>query len=170
MTSHAWHPSRTLLAIAAILTAACGSDSGTSGGNTGNNVPCTITLSGARSGPLTCSDVSAVLTANDNETGFGLQGTSATDSLFVGIGFSGAPVVHTYTASDASPTITLITPIGAWTTTQNDGSMSLDITSVKQLDNGPDLIGYEVHGTLTLTMVEEVGAGSPGPVTVNVKF
>ena len=169
MTTHRWQFGCTLLAVAAFA-AACGSDT-TGNSDTGNNVPCTITMTGARSGPLTCSNVSAVLTASSNQTGFGLTGSSATDTLSVGIFINGAPTVHTYSGStDANPSITLITPVGAWTTTSNDGSLSLDITSVKQVDTGAGLTGYEVHGTLTLTMAAEVSDGSHGPVSVTATF
>jgi hypothetical protein len=160
---------RTVLILIAAL-GCSGSDTAT-GPNDNGQTGCTITLSGARSGPLTCSDLTAIRTDNNNMTGFGLKGTDAGDTLNVAIGFTGAPVARTYTSGvDASPVLLLVTATTIWTTSNADGNLSLTITSVKTVNSGAGLTKYEVHGTLTATMIAEVSNGSVPPVSVSATF
>jgi hypothetical protein len=163
-------PSSLLLAGAL----ACGgSDDATDPNNLGNgsSTACSITLSGGKSGPLTCSNFSAILTSNNDKTGIGMQGADAAgDTLDVALGFSGAPVVRTYATADLSPVLLLFTPKAAWTASPGNGSVALAITSVKMLTSGARLTSYEIHGTLAATLLVEAGEASTGPVTVAASF
>jgi hypothetical protein len=168
MTRH-W-TSRTIvaLAVAAALATGCGSD-GT--GPQDTSTMCTITLSGAVTGTPACGGVTADETTSDGNSSVGLDGTGAGDTLSVAVWFSGAPTVHTYRSGvDAHPTMLLTNGSAIWVTDDADGSLTLDITSVKSLDSGAGITSYEVHGSLTATMVAEVSNGSIGPVTVTVTF
>ena len=161
------------LALAASILAGCSSDSSTDPNGPGNPDSCTITMTGARSQPLACSGLSASAgqAGGDDNTLFGLQGTGSTDTLDVAIGLTGTPVVKTYTSgTDADPTVLLITPVGGWATGFGEGSLSLTFTSVKAKDAGAGRTTWEVHGTLTMTLAEETGGDSLGPVSVTVKF
>ena len=162
-----------VIVLAALL--GCGSaeatdPTGGTGGKAGSGT-CSITLSGGRSGSLTCSSLAAIRTDNNNKTGFGFKGVDATDTLTVAIGLTGAPVVRTYVSgADASPAMLLFNANTIWTTTPSDGSLTLTITSVKTLNSGAGLTSYEVHGTLTATMIAEVSNGSVAPVAVTATF
>jgi len=155
------------LALAAAAATACSKSSTAADQST----PCVITLGGAQTGNPACSNVAAVWTANNDQTAFGLQGSDAGDSLYVAVGFSGVPKVHAYISGvDASPTLTLIGNSTAWSNGPGNGGLTLTITSVRELNAGAGLAGYEVHGTLTATLNADVSDGSIGPVTLNVAF
>ncbi|HWH53887.1 MAG TPA: hypothetical protein VN651_20200 [Gemmatimonadaceae bacterium] len=150
---------------------ACGGSDATGPSNAANgpSTACSITLSGGKSGPLTCSNFAAILTANDNETEVGMQGADAAgDTLDVALGFPGAPTVRAYGTADLSPVLLLFSATDAWTAGPGNGTVSLTITSVKVLNSGAGLTSYEIHGTLAAT--PSVEAGSGGPVTVAATF
>lgn len=161
----------TLIFMATVVLSACGgSDAATDPSNNGQQTACAITFSGAVSGSLTCSKPSAILSASNNVTSFGMQGTDAGgDTLDVALFFSGAPVAHTYATADLSPVLLLLTQRGGWGVTPGFGTVSLTITSAKALDSGAGgLTGYEVHGTMSATVPS--GPGGAGPVTIAATF
>jgi hypothetical protein len=162
-------PRRTTVALALVAAAAMACSKSSTAAD--QPTPCVITLGGAQTGNPACSNLTAVWTASNNQTGFGLQGSDASDTLYVAVGFAGVPKVHAYISGvDASPSLTLVNSSTAWSNGPGNGALTLTISSVKPLNSGAGLAGYEVHGTLTATLNADVSDGSIGPVTLNVTF
>ena len=160
---------RTAVAFALVATAAMACSKSSTAAD--QSTPCVITLGGAQTGNPACSNLTATWTANDDKTAFGFEGSDASDTLYVAVGLTGAPAVHAYVSgTDASPALTLVNGSTAWSNGPGNGGLTLTISSVKTLNAGAGLAGYEVHGTLTATLNADVSDGSIGPVTLNVAF
>jgi len=164
------HLAALILGMAAAISA-CGSDTTDPGGNSNQNgaSSCTVTLSGAQTGSPACSKVSAVWTSNDNKGSFGLSAAGGSDTVNVAIGFAGEPRATIYTSgTGASAVMLVLGGTGAWENSPA-ASWSLTLSSVSTTNSGAGLKGYQVHGTLTATLLSIVGT-STAPVTVTATF
>lgn len=165
-----------VLAIAGTL--GCGSKDSTSPVlNTGNNIPCNITISGAQTGSGTCAEVITVWASASN--------TGAVSMLFTGsptlnaaVSFTGEPSAKTYKDTDTGAESALIVQSGvtsAWAATvggvnQHLGSYTLTLTSVGTAVTVATGKTYTAHGTLDVTAPAVAGTGSTGTVTVHITF
>ncbi|MGH7592615.1 MAG: hypothetical protein ACRELE_01985 [Gemmatimonadales bacterium] len=159
-----------LLAIAAAMTTACGSNSTGNNGDNNNGTPtCTVTLSGAQTGSPACTTGTALLDKSENLTALGFDG-SGTPTVSAHVKIPGPAATGTYPASSSSIGIIDVTSgTSLWGTDGNFGTYTLTVTSVSQLSDGPTLTEYRTHGTLTATLPPISGAAT-GNVTMTITF
>jgi hypothetical protein len=160
-----------LLAVAAALTSACGSDStGTNGDNNNNETPtCTVVLSGAQTGSPACTGY-ATLAKGENDTEWGFDG-SATPGISAHVKISGPAATGSYTVNQGSfGTVTVTNGTSTWGTDGNTGTYTLTVTSVSQQSDSQTLTQYLTHGTLTATLPPLPGTTATGNVTMTITF
>ncbi|HZX93384.1 MAG TPA: hypothetical protein VFE90_02635 [Myxococcales bacterium] len=170
-----------VLAIAVLAATGCGAAADLLNGQ-GN---CTAAVTGAVALP----NVSCIASAgtDSNGSGNGAVAFNFTNpsgyQLVVGVGFSGAPAVKTYSNTDsgAKSGVEVIQNGSAQTWAAlagqpgaNQGSYTLSITSlgsqVNNPDGGPGSVFLTVHGTLNATLPAITGTGASGTATMTATF
>ena len=164
-----------LLAFALPLIWACGGSDGTGPGGGGGN--CSITLTGAQSTSLDCSQPLAAWTSADDLTDFGFTVTTGSPTVVVSISFPGRPSTRSYNNTDTGAAAALAVDAGGpgWQAgiaeaSPNIGSYTLTISSLSTLSSASDGIVYQAHGTLTATLEPDATSGASGTVTLNASF
>jgi hypothetical protein len=135
---------------------------------------CSGSVSGAVHATYTCALVMAVLDKSTNVGAFTVN-LNGTPPVAIGISFPGAPVVKTYTNTDAGAVggISILSGKSAWMAAvgkkPTQGSYSLKLTSVTAGSTmGPGT--YTVHGTLTATLPPMAGSSATGNAMVSITF
>jgi hypothetical protein len=164
---------RPMLSVLALLAASCSSSSSDDDGG-----GCSITLTGAVVATEACTTPAVAVNAPaDHRTTVGFsavdESDTAHDDVFVSIGFDGPAATGTYTtntSNTASGVLVRIGGISAWVAVAGGGmgDFSLTITSLSYTRTDQYGTSYNVHGTLTATLVSGVGAA--GTVAVKARF
>ena len=173
------------VAMTAMLVAACGgadSSSGSNNNQTGNPTPCTITASGAGTGTLDCGTPAAAYDSSKNQGSFGIGAgnSSSTNTALIIIAYPAAPhagsvLKSTDAGAQGSFAVNLgghyfSAVAGSTTASENQGSYTLNLSSVTTTAsaNGGSL--YAVHGTLDATLLAVPSSGATGTVTLHTTF
>ena len=165
------HPAALLSAVA--LLGCGGALSAATGG------PCTITLTGARTGTYDCSAArSAAWQSSGNQTGVGLN-VPGDPIISVSVVFSGEAHTGVFHSTDSGveggAAVTRSNGTEAWEASVDPqsgsvGSFTLNLTAVSVTTMSTSGKVYTAHGTVDATLPASAGSSATGVVTLHAAF
>lgn len=165
------------LSVAAAVIAACGVRS--AGASVpGDQSPCSITLSGAKTGTFSCADSRmAVYGVKEGKSQMLVRSNDGQGFITIGIKFPGMPAAKSYKSSDAGAAEGIWVGNGGarWVAKGNTepgavGSYVVTLTDVKEIPYATDAKGYHIHGTATATLLPDPDTAAKGTITLTAKF
>ncbi len=167
-----------LLAFACAVITGCGVHRA-GATTTGDQSPCVITVTGAKTGTFPCSTLMAVYGVKDGKSQLGINSNDSEHYVTIGIKFPGMPTTKTYKSSDAGAAEGIWVGNGSamWVAQGNTephavGSYVVTLTSVKEIPYATDVKGYEIHGTATATLLPDpdTDTAAKGSITLTARF
>jgi hypothetical protein len=164
--------------VAAVLFLAACPPPPLSSGDT--NGAATVTLSGAVTGTFSGTVVSVWTSTSNGSVAINFPDPSPLAAFDLDLTQPGQPTVSTWTETDAGAQSAILvqekgTVPPSWVTvvggtSPNQGTYTLNLTSVAILTDTVNDKAYTVHGTLNATLPAQSGSGATGTVNLSASF
>lgn len=161
---------------ATVLCAAAFAACGDSNDDGGGNGACTVALTGAVTGSVTCTTAVGAYTTITNQSAVSLLTTGTAPGMALSVAFTGT--LHTgafqSNAVGALGGITVTNGNSTWFATptagSTSGSFTVNLTTVTAISTTAQGTAYTIHGSIDATLPALAGSGTTGTVTVHATF